>query len=224
MPTLEQKQIFADPSCEHCEGRGVYQVEGEPYKLCDCHKRVRLIVALRRSGIPSRYTTLTVASYQPTTVNETIARVAIAEWVKTYPDKTTGLILQGPVGTCKTGLACACLLAIARLYEIEIRYWSLSALLKAEKQTFDTGEASPLKEAATVQLLALDDLGADRVTDWTQDCLSDLIDSRYSNGRKTIITTNLDAVAIKAMYGPRIADRLREMCQTLVLDGESRRA
>lgn len=225
MPTLEQKQIYSDPDCVKCEGRGGFLNDAGAFARCDCHKRISLIMAIRKSGIPQKFLGLTIAGYQPRNIAQTTAKVNMAAWVSNYGDKQTGLLLEGPVGTGKSGLASAMLMAVARLYEIEIRYWKITDLLRKERETFDSGfsDTPPLEAAMHVPLLALDDLGIEKPSEWTQECISDLIDSRYSNNRKTILTTNLDAAGLKAQYGVRVADRLREMCATLVLDGESRR-
>lgn len=225
MPTLEEKRIFADPSCDKCEGRGGYLNE-IGFVHCECHKRVKLIFAIERSGIPGEYLACTINGYKPVTSSELHAKKSCAEFVRTYGDRKKGLLMQGPVGTGKTHLACACLIGVAKTYGVNIRYWSLAALLREEKQTFKDGFTgdSPLAVAADVRLLALDDLGVDRPTDWALEAISELIDSRYRNGLRTILTTNLDRAGVADMYGPRTADRLRQMCDVLVLDGESRRA
>lgn len=61
----------------------------------------------------------------------------------------------------------------------------------------------------SVQLFALDDMGTERPSDTWLALLDELIDRRYGDKLKTVLTTNLDAEAFKKRYGERIADRIR---------------
>ena len=74
------------------------------------------------------------------------------------------------------------------------------------------GYNSEFEKLAQVSLMVLDDLGIeylDKNGNFLQR-LDEIMDERYSNYRKTIITTNLNSEDFKARYGERIADRIRE--------------
>jgi len=58
-------------------------------------------------------------------------------------------------------------------------------------------------------MLVLDDLGTERPSDVWLSLLDELIDRRYGDGQKTILTSNLDVEAFKSRYGERICDRIR---------------
>lgn len=54
--------------------------------------------------------------------------------------------------------------------------------------------------------------------------MEEIIFNRYETGLPffyTHVTTNLDAEMIEKVYGQRLIDRLREMCNVLILKGES---
>ena len=80
-------------------------------------------------------------------------------------------------------------------------------------------------EIAETEILLLDDVGSNRVTDWVQDTITDLISQRYDNARATIVTTNYPIVpdkdspfpALADRIGERAASRLREMCRPLAM-------
>jgi DNA replication protein DnaC len=82
-------------------------------------------------------------------------------------------------------------------------------------------------EAAGARVLALDELGAEYMNDAYRASLYDLLNARYSNHRKTIIATNLDASAFKARYCPdandRLAERIAKGGKWVNLPGESMR-
>lgn len=78
-----------------------------------------------------------------------------------------------------------------------------------------------LADLMAVDLLALDDAGAVRTTDWAGDHLYGLIDQRWANGRPLIISTNVDDLA--SLFGKRAASRLEDGRKRIVLKGDDRR-
>lgn len=61
----------------------------------------------------------------------------------------------------------------------------------------------------SISLLVLDDMGTERPSDTWLALLDELVDRRYGDRLKTILTSNLDAEAFKRRYGERISDRIR---------------
>lgn len=76
------------------------------------------------------------------------------------------------------------------------------------------------------QLLIIDDLGAERTSEYMQETIFNIIDARYRSGLPMIITTNLDISDIWNQDGighGRIYDRILERCIPVKVDGSSRR-
>ena len=70
-----------------------------------------------------------------------------------------------------------------------------------------------LDRLATVDLLHIDDLGAEHRTDWVLEQLYTIINSRYEDERSIVITSNLGtATSSREQIGERIVSRLEEMC------------
>jgi DNA replication protein DnaC len=64
-------------------------------------------------------------------------------------------------------------------------------------------------QLAKFDLLVIDDLGAERTSDWVVERVNVLLDRRMREGRQTIVTTNLmDLGAVSERYGARAASRL----------------
>jgi len=89
-----------------------------------------------------------------------------------------------------------------------------------------TSEAEVIDRVTKAELLVLDDLGAERPTDWVEETRNHIVNSRYNDRRPTIFTTNYedleddqDIQSLKARVGRRMLSRLREMCQFLEYDG-----
>lgn len=106
------------------------------------------------------------------------------------------------------------------------RYVSAHDLVADEQRRI--GEDDPMGErlsdrAERAELLVLDDLGAERSTDFARDRLVHLLVQRYDWRRQTIVTTNLTPEALGETYGARLASRLSTYTR-LVIEGLDKRA
>ena len=98
--------------------------------------------------------------------------------------------------------------------------WLVTSLLEAMRPNSSAGDVfTPCMNA---DLLVLDDLGAEKSSDWVDEKLFEIIHRRYVAGMKTVITTNLHP---ERGVSPRIADRLLDVrqCQVVVLTASSYR-
>lgn len=80
-----------------------------------------------------------------------------------------------------------------------------------------------LATLSTCPLLILDDLGAAKQSEWTEEITYRLINRRYTDLLPTLLTTNLPTAALRDAVGDRVASRLAEMTTTVVLTGADRR-
>ena len=129
-----------------------------------------------------------------------------------------GLLLFGSVGTGKT-FAAACI-ANALMER------GFSAVMTSLVALVDGGSADLMPQINDTDLLVLDDLGAERSTDYGLERLYAAVDARYRSGKPTIYTTNLPLEVLKkpqdARY-TRIYDRVLERCFPVEFRGVSRR-
>ena len=100
-------------------------------------------------------------------------------------------------------------------------------LLDAIKAEWDGGERGVLERAERYELLALDDLGVERPTEWAMETLTGLIDTRVAAGRPTIVTSNYSLGELRdrwgGMPGMRLASRLGGACERIEMTGPDRR-
>lgn len=80
-----------------------------------------------------------------------------------------------------------------------------------------------LQTLARCPLLLLDDLGAAKTSEWTEELTYRLINHRYEHMLPTLITTNLPIPELRTALGDRVASRLAEMTERIVLTGPDRR-
>ncbi len=102
-----------------------------------------------------------------------------------------GLILYGPTGSGKTHLACA-VLNCALEDGYCAAYWCVPQMLEMLMPGGDEAEQQMILDKALLsRVLLLDDLGAEKSSEWTRKELTIILDSRWRENRPTIITTNL---------------------------------
>jgi DNA replication protein DnaC len=155
---------------------------------------------------------------------------AVREFADAIDDRLAegrGLWLMGDVGTGKTTLAMIVSKAAVEAGHT-VAIYSLPRLLARIRRTYDaeTGEDSYLEffeRLTSVDLLHIDDLGAQKSSDWVLEQLYAIVDERYESERSMVVTSNLGYDELSEQIGPRVVSRLTEMCQELPLYGEDLR-
>jgi DNA replication protein DnaC len=108
-----------------------------------------------------------------------------------------------------------------------VAIYSLPRLLAEIRTTFDESNDSSyvdlLDRLAEVDLLHIDDVGADKTSDWVLEQLYAIINARYEEERSVVITTNLEREELVAQITERTVSRLEEMCEVLPLWGADAR-
>ena len=90
--------------------------------------------------------------------------------------------------------------------------------------TFDQNKTAYLEPLIDCELLVIDDLGAERDTDFALEKVYNVVDSRYRAKRPIILTTNLSMEEMKENLDiryTRIYDRIFEMCYPMQFKGLS---
>ena len=219
-----------DLVCPRCKGAGWLRLDLPP-GAADFGRTVECrcgIVAARRanlyrvaSRIPEEYADLDLTTYPSQHV-----AAEVEDWWRSPPQPW--LILAGDVGVGKTGLAISAVkLALAAGRSALFR--PFVELLSDIKATYRTRDASAADEAdlmaalKSTEVLALDDIGAARVTGWAQERLFEILNHRYNERRRTILTTNLGAAELGERLGDLIVARINGMGHLIAILGPNLR-
>lgn len=139
---------------------------------------------------------------------------SVKQACESFPKKN--IVLIGKTGCGKTHLAAATLRGMVVNGSIsKARFTTVPRLLMEIRDSFkgEGGESERdiVERYSKYNALILDDLGADRATEWAIETLYLIIDGRDSNLKPTFITTNLTIPEIEQHYGARIASRIAGM-------------
>lgn len=188
--------------------------------------RLQYLDSMRRTGFPdAEMREWTFAKSDHTDQkNENIARKYVANF-DAMRSQGTGLLLCGSVGTGKSFLAAA--IANELISQgTPCLMTNFSRIISRISEKFG-GDQKYLDNLNRFDLLIIDDLGAERDSEYMWEKVMDVIDARYRAGLPLIVTTNLNP---KDLYDPsdirrqRVFSRLKEMCIFLEVNGTDRRS
>lgn len=203
-----------------CDGSG-FLIEEESNTAYDCRCR-RTQIARVRAGrlearIPTRYRALTLEQLEGDRLAMfseplRIVRRFIAK-IEENLSAGRSVWIEGDIGTGKTALAM--LISKAALDAgMTVAIYSLPRLLSLIRASIEDedGLVGFLDRLAGVDLLHLDDVGAENRTDWALEQLYSIVNGRYEQQRSIVMTTNLNPEALAEQIGARTVSRLVEMC------------
>jgi len=203
-----------------CDGTGWILGPEDVARPCKC--RERRVARARSHGvdsvIPAKYRGVSFER-PPISDLERTAVSRVRDYVNALDENLTagrGLWLWGDVGTGKTSLAMRVSKSALELGR-SVAIYSLPKLLARIRRTYDaeTGEQSYndfFDRLTSVDLLHIDDLGAEKRSDWVLEQLYAIVNDRYESERSIVVTTNLDQDELQKQIGLRTVSRLIEMC------------
>jgi DNA replication protein DnaC len=225
---------FGTDSCPRgvCDGSGwILDEDSNTARPCEC-RAIRINRRSSRrigSGIPRRFRGVSfdrkpIRDLDPMVLRQ--VRDFITDLDRNL-DRGRGFWFYGDVGTGKTSLA---MLISSAAIEAgrSVAIYSVPQLLADIKATYEDGSGSSylqlFRRLSRVDLLHLDDLGAEKTTEWVLEQLYAIVNERWQEQRSMLVTTNLmDRDRLREQIGDRTVSRLSEMCATIPIMGSDLR-
>jgi DNA replication protein DnaC len=220
--------------CEMCHGSRwkSVTVDGvERLTRCDCWRDELIAQQLAAARIPKQFARAELSTFEGRGSNLKLEAYRLAtRFVTDFPVVDQGLLFYGPHGVGNTHLAIGILKDAIRTKGARGYFFETRDLLRLVRDTYNAKveerEANVLKPVLEADLLVLDDLGAEKTSEWVQETLGLVINTRYNAQRPTIVTTNLsdnldddDPRSFVAQIGSRTRSRLKEMCKWVEIGG-----
>ena len=203
-----------------CDGSGfVFDEQSRKARPCTCRpaRMARKRAAAVAGRLPKRFREVSFDREPVVSMNDALIR-AVRTYVRSIGerlDEGRGMWFTGDVGTGKTTLA---MLVSKAAMEADrtVAIYSLPRLLGLLRDTYGDDARYSLNELidqlCSVDLLHVDDVGAEQSSPWVLEQLYTIVNTRYEDGKAMLLTTNLDHDALTEQIGARTVSRLYEIC------------
>jgi len=182
--------------CSVCGGDGFRsrrdERDYEYFSPCRCRSLARRTALFDRAGVPAKFYDRTLFNYEPLSEAQAAAQSAVYQFIRGFQPGCRGFLLMGPVGTGKTHLVSAVIAHLCLELGARCQFVDFFHLLQDLREGFASNRSAseliePLEE---VPVLAVDELGKGRNSEWELSILDEIISKRYNQQKTTLFTTN----------------------------------
>ncbi len=242
-------EVAQGPACPFCGGVGRRELEINGVVRvgkCRCQRVVDRVALFNAAGVPARHADSTMESFNQNLPRPNPGWKYTRDWLDAFRpgQEARGLVLYGDPGRGKTHLMVAAVREVIFRHGVSARFIEFTHLLSRIREGIDRndGDATTLTPLVQVPILAIDELGKGRKTDWEQAIIDEIITRRYNAGGVLLATTNFPLVGgdgkaraastlatggletLSERLGERVFSRLRETIQFVPALGEDYRA
>jgi DNA replication protein DnaC len=228
-------------TCPLCNGSTFMRTQspaGSILQRCQCQRLADLLKRYQHAQLPGRMANKQLANFNFAEVSTNVVRTVSPFLAHYKPGQMNpGLLFHGPVGRGKTHLLAAIVRNLITTHGVSARFVEFSHLLADLKNSFGRGggAARLIDPLVEVDILAIDELGKGRNTEFEGTVLDELVSRRYNAGRTILATTNYAPGASEGLatpdfvsgngpalidrVGDRVYSRLLEMCTMVRIEG-----
>ncbi len=233
--------------CSLCDGTGWRPVEKNGWRaveVCSCRRQPRDERSwMEQARIPRGFwevgpnEPMDFAHFYP--LGDPSLQMALIKargFADRYPMIDRGLFFLGNPGVGKTHLTVAILKQLMLQKGVECLFCSYQELLREVRHSYNpvslSTELEVVRPVLETDVVAIDDLGAERISDWVEDTVTYILNYRYAQKKITLLTSNLPDSAeetreggpigqyrvsdtLTSRIGIRVRSRLREMCELI---------
>ena len=162
---------------------------------CRCQMLPDRVAMFNRARIPSRHGACTLESFRSELDGRREPWTITRRWLDTFDPQNSaqqGMVWLGEPGRGKTHLMVGALRELIFRYGVECRFVEFTHLISSIREGFDRGdgEAVTLTPLVQVPILAIDELGKGRKTEFELSVIDEIITRRYNARRRILATTN----------------------------------
>jgi len=233
---IDPQELEVHWDCPDCKNTGWLPPEEtaagtvRPPRKCHCLLKEELEDTYRAAGLTGPLREQTFERFDltvyPPAHRDYMERLAaycrgFAERICAGSDEES-ILLMGDVGLGKTFL-CSAIANLLVAAKRQVVYFTLSEfmdLVRLYKFEDDADYRDGIQRLLDADLIILDDLGAEKVTEFAGQELFNIINHRMNRQKPMVISTNLTPGEIQEIYGARIASRILNGFEALVLKGD----
>lgn len=247
------RRCTCQSACTRCGGSGYVLIpsgSSSVAQTCACRHLDERIGLFNQIGIPPAIARASFQNPRTWHPGQIQARSLAEAYAHKFRDDqpTRGFLLYGRPGGGKTHLLASTLRYLALERGLSSRYVEFLLLLSDIRAGFNANRSHMeiLRPLLSVPVLAIDELGKERGTEWERSMLDELISRRFNSGLSTLFATNYfiraeenpvkeepgrsvktrspdfareaEAMTLAQRVGDRIYSRLKEMCEFVKLD------
>jgi len=247
----QARRCQCQSACPRCGESGYVLVpgpSGSRAQVCACRHLDERIALFNKVGLPAAVARASFGTFKSYSPDHAAAKRVAEDFAHAFrSDKPSkGYLFYGRPGGGKTHLLAATLRWLTLEKGVACRYVEFMLLLSDIKAGFDSGrnQMEILRPLISVPVLAIDELGKERGTEWERSMLDELISRRYNGGLATLFATNYfldprapgeepgrvvqtrskdfqrdaESMSLSQRVGDRVYSRLNEMCSLQRLD------
>jgi DNA replication protein DnaC len=197
---LARAEALPAPRCPFCGGVGRREVELNGVLRvgkCRCQRVPDRVALFNAAGVPARHADCTLESFRtdgPGLSDARPVKTLTQRWLERFVPggENRGLVIEGQPGRGKSHLLCAVVRELVFRHGVAVRFVEFTHLLSRLREGMDRndGDATTLTPLVQVPVLAIDELGKGRKTDWELAIIDEIVTRRYNSGGVLLATTN----------------------------------